>query len=385
MLTAEILNENHHLDIPDHVIDNEVYNLVKDIEAKPGFDPSVQFDPKRHLKFANKNLNKIKLTDLNITKTHVKPISEIGAVEPFELFTDEAIDLMKYEVFSNTALLKKYGRVTATGHNATATDFQLSGFSDDAPFCRAAWTHPETVKIFSDLMGIEFYLPHPFNISHINASLTPRKRGEPPAQDSPEEYEELKRKQDENPDNISANVGWHYDSPPFVCVCMLSAPSNMIGGETGLRDGNENIVRIADPKPGQVSLLQARVIKHIATKPLNRCDRISYVISLLPKDPDMYDSSQAVSERPGASSAFTNDRFYPNFINYRMDRVKARLDRYQKKIMDNYKEGRKFSQNDAIDFLLEIEEYVHNTYKHFEAISDEPYPPKWFSTPYKDL
>lgn len=386
MLTEEIMNENHHLDISDDTIENEVYNLVEDLKKKPGFNPNVKFDPEIHLAYdASKKLKKTTFEDLKIYKTHVKKISDIATIEPFILFTNDAIDIMKYEVFSDAELLKKYGRKSATGFGTSDLDFVVSGFSDVTPFCRDAWTHPTTLKIFSDLMGVDLYMPHCFNQSHINASLAPRKRGEPVPEESEEDFLALKKLQDEKSDAIPSAINWHYDSVPLVCVLMLSAPPNMIGGETGIKDGDENIVRIADPKEGQASVLQARVIKHIATKPLNKCDRITYVVSFLPKDPGAYDSTCATSERPGAVPTFTNDRFYPNYVNYRMDRIKQRMDVYQKKILQQYDQGGKFDQLEAIDFMKDIESYLHRTWHEFEAVSDAPYPPPLFSVPYKNL
>lgn len=386
MLTEEILNENHHLDIAESTIENEIYNIVEDLKKKPGFNPNLKFDPKVHLAFdPTKELKRTTFEDLKIFKTHVEKISNTAAIEPFSLFTDDAIDMMKYEVFSNTEVLRKYGRKSATGFNTSDRDFVVSGFSEVTPFCREAWTHPETLKIFSDLMGVDLYMPHCFNQSHINASLAPRKRGDPAPQESQEDFQAMKELQDQKGDEIPSAISWHYDSVPLVCVLMLSAPPNMIGGETGIRDGDEKVIRIADPKEGQASVLQARVIKHIATKPLNKCDRISYVVSFLPKDPSAYDSTCATSERPGAVPTFTNDRFYPNFVNYRMDRVKQRLDLYQKKIMEQYQMGGKFDQLEAIDFMKDIESYLHRTWHEFEAVSDTPYPPPLFKIPYKDL
>lgn len=42
-------------------------------------------------------------------------------------------------------------------------------------------------------------------------------------------------------------VDWHTDSYPFVCVLMLSDCTNMIGGETALRTGTGEIMRVRGP------------------------------------------------------------------------------------------------------------------------------------------
>jgi hypothetical protein len=43
-------------------------------------------------------------------------------------------------------------------------------------------------------------------------------------------------------------VGWHTDSYPFVCVLMLSDCTNMVGGETALRTGNGEILKVRGPE-----------------------------------------------------------------------------------------------------------------------------------------
>jgi hypothetical protein len=43
-------------------------------------------------------------------------------------------------------------------------------------------------------------------------------------------------------------VRWHKDSYPFVCVLMLSDASTMIGGETALKTGTGEILKIRGPQ-----------------------------------------------------------------------------------------------------------------------------------------
>ena len=43
-------------------------------------------------------------------------------------------------------------------------------------------------------------------------------------------------------------VDWHTDSYPFVCVTMLSDCTNMIGGETALRTGTGDIMKVRGPQ-----------------------------------------------------------------------------------------------------------------------------------------
>ena len=43
-------------------------------------------------------------------------------------------------------------------------------------------------------------------------------------------------------------VDWHTDSYPFVCVTMLSDCTNMLGGETALRTGTDEIMKVRGPQ-----------------------------------------------------------------------------------------------------------------------------------------
>lgn len=43
------------------------------------------------------------------------------------------------------------------------------------------------------------------------------------------------------------SVAWHFDSFAFVCVTMLSDCTGMIGGETALRTGTGEIMKVRGP------------------------------------------------------------------------------------------------------------------------------------------
>lgn len=381
----EILNENRTYVIPQHVLDNEVRMLVKKLEAKANFNPHVEFDAKKHINF-DKPGTKHRFEDLGIGKTHVKPINEIAAVEPFKLFTQEAVDIIKWEIFSNHKLLKKYGRLNNSNNsnNSSSLDFHISGFIDETTFTKQAFGSEELTDIINEVMEDVLYMPHQFSMSHVNVSLA--HNGDDAKENEPVDYDKLKQDQDRDVANITSGVNWHYDSPPLVCVMMLSAPENMVGGETGVRLGDDkSIMRIPNAKEGYGTMLQGRVIKHIATKPMNNCERISYVISFIPKDPTRYDSTCATSERPGVSSAFTNDRFYPVYVDYRLNRIEQRLKLFRTQLVENYNQNRQFDQLNTIEFIRDVELYLKSTYQDFEVINSGEYPPPLFDVPYQDL
>lgn len=43
-------------------------------------------------------------------------------------------------------------------------------------------------------------------------------------------------------------VDWHTDSYPFVCVTMLSDCREMIGGETAIRKGDGEVMKVRGPQ-----------------------------------------------------------------------------------------------------------------------------------------
>ena len=92
-----------------------------------------------------------------------------------------------------------------------------------------------------------------FEIAHINLSMTSEEEKEAIEQALQEKNH---RDADEGVsgcpwEDDEPIVDWHTDSYPFVCVTMLSDCTNMIGGETALRTGTGEIMKVRGP--GMVS------------------------------------------------------------------------------------------------------------------------------------
>lgn len=109
-----------------------------------------------------------------------------------------------------------------------------------APFVYDTWKNPEVLRIISGIAGIELIPAMDLEIAHINLSVQ--------SQESMEEELRAYRDEDEDDDDKDAIVGWHTDSYPFVCVTMLSDCSQMIGGETALRTGSGEIMKVRGPQ-----------------------------------------------------------------------------------------------------------------------------------------
>ena len=121
--------------------------------------------------------------------------------------------------------------------------------SSAAPFIYNAWKDPEVLAIVSKIAGIDLVPVVDSEIAHINLSTKSDKQRQ----------EELKALEDrssyEEDEGIAGCpweddepiVAWHRDSYPFVCVTMLSDCATMQGGETALRTGDGNIMKVRGP------------------------------------------------------------------------------------------------------------------------------------------
>jgi hypothetical protein len=127
-----------------------------------------------------------------------------------------------------------------------------------APFVYDAWQSPTVLDIVSKIAGIDLVPQMDFEIAHINISV----------QDDPEAVvaEALQEKAHRDADEGVSGcpweddhpiVDWHTDSYPFVCVTMLSDCTDMIGGETALRKGDGEIMKVRGP--GMVSQISTYV------------------------------------------------------------------------------------------------------------------------------
>ncbi|KAG4219840.1 hypothetical protein PC116_g31681, partial [Phytophthora cactorum] len=208
-------------------------------------------------------------------------ISPVAVSEPFPLFTEEAVMRMRKEVLSNEVL-------SNCQYSSNLAQCQLRGFANKyAPFVYDVWKSPETLAVISKIAGIDLVTEMDIEIGHINISVKSEE----------EKQEELRafndRAQYEADEGIAGCpweddkpiVDWHTDSYPFVCVTMLSDCTTMIGGETALRTGTGEVMKVRGPQMGCAVVLQGRYIEHQALRALGTAERISMVTSFRPRCP----------------------------------------------------------------------------------------------------
>jgi hypothetical protein len=103
-----------------------------------------------------------------------------------------------------------------------------------APFTYDAWHSKEVLDKISEVAGIELVPVMDAEISAVNIAVNESNSAAVP---------DKERKTDEE---VSA-FAWHFDSYPFVCVTMLSDCTGMIGGETALKTGTGEIMKVRGP------------------------------------------------------------------------------------------------------------------------------------------
>ncbi|KAK6204738.1 uncharacterized protein RJT21DRAFT_117182 [Scheffersomyces amazonensis] len=297
--------------------------------------------------------------------SHPDQISETGVSDPFPLFTDEAIEIMRQEILTKETFMKyaRYAYNSTSGMDCVIRGYVKNDDVISTPFIYKAWTHPKTQDLINKKAGVELEVIMDYEIAHVNVSMKDEKMVE----------KELALITDDgkttvNSQDMPAVVGWHRDSYPFVCVLMLSDTTKMIGGETGLKMGNGNFAVVPGPKKGYAAILQGRMIEHIAKSPVGATERITMVTSYRAKDPIKKDCSVLSTVKPELNFGSRFHDFYSQWIDYRVKLLKEKLDILNKECRD--KDG-KFQKDYAMDTLKEIEAYLSKTYKEMEVSPEE--------------
>ena len=137
-----------------------------------------------------------------------------------------------------------------------------------APFVYDAWKSPETLAIVSKVAGVDLIPEMDFEIAHTNISVKSE-------QQKVEELKAAAEKAMAEADEGIAGcpweddkpiVDWHTDSYPFVCVTMLSDCTKMIGGETALKTGNGDILKVRGPQMVSRSVVRCRGKRYRLTR-----------------------------------------------------------------------------------------------------------------------
>jgi len=185
----------------------------------------VEFNPKKHLNLSRPDRT-VSMEDIGLGGQGISPTA---VSDPFSLFTPEAIAQMRAEIFSQPVL-------NSCQYSSDFAKNMIRGFGRKlAPFIFAAWHSPEVLEAVSNIAGIELVPAIDFDVGHINISVN----------NSTTELSQIKDTNYEDEDQSA--FAWHRDSFPFVCVTMLSDCTGMVGGETAIKTGSGDVIKVRGP------------------------------------------------------------------------------------------------------------------------------------------
>ncbi|SPO07041.1 uncharacterized protein DNG_09735 [Cephalotrichum gorgonifer] len=273
--------------LPQYLIDEA--KLTERIDFNS--DQHLNFEPPAHV---------TTMKDLGLEGHGISPIA---VSEPFPLFTAEAIQQIRAEVFSDDVLRD-------CQYTSDFSKNMIRGMGTArASFTYAAWNSPELISGISKVAGIDLVPSFDFEIANINISVN-----KPAPADRAREDPMVE-------DNDLPAFAWHYDSFPFVCVVMLSDCTDMIGGETALRTAHGDILKVRGPAMGTAVVMQGRYIEHQALKALGGRERISMVTCFRPKSPHVRDETVLTGVR-GISN---RSELYTQYTEYRLEILEERI------------------------------------------------------------
>jgi hypothetical protein len=309
------------------------------------------FDPAKHSAF--KNPPEI-LTIEDIGFSNNVGISPVAVTQPSQLFTPEAIRIMRAEI-ANPEVVKNH----TFSSNIAAN--QLRGYArDHAPFTYAAWNHPETMAIVSKPAAIDLVPWGDYEIAHVNLSTKTEEQAKAELnfvrqhkRVHPDEGIHMGPKEDD------AIVSWHTDAYPFVCVLMLSDCTGMIGGETALRTANGDVIKARGPTEGNAVILRGRYITHQALRALGARERITAVTSWRPRSPFIKDDIELRTVRPVSD---LNELYY-DFAEYRLEILKQRVRHAREEMRTRRQKGGRFDTLGHKSFLGEWLAFLQHTGK----------------------
>ncbi|KAL3468342.1 hypothetical protein BJX64DRAFT_282520 [Aspergillus heterothallicus] len=315
----------------------------------------VSFDPSKHLRFTPPS-KVYSMEDLGYSRS--RGVSPIGVSEPFPLFSAEAIEHMRREVLSDEVFSKwKYSSELA--------QCQLRGYAADcAPFVYDAWKNPETLGIISKIAGVDLVPAMDFEIGHVNLAVYSEEEKNRAVNEMIEQASHAAN-QGLNWEDNDPIVDWHTDSYPFVCVTMLSDCTGMVGGETALRKGDGEVVKVRGPQMGYAVILQGRYIEHQALRALGGTERISMVTSFRPRASLIKDDTVLTTVRPISDLG----ELYLQFAEYRFDMLQDRFRHANKLMRDQQRARRPFDTVRLKRFIREQMEFLEHMDK--EIVEDD--------------
>ncbi|KAF1983144.1 hypothetical protein K402DRAFT_339024 [Aulographum hederae CBS 113979] len=265
-------------------------------------------------------------TDLLLTPTPTS--TPIAGTTPFPLLSPEGVRCYRKALFQRAVIANC---ANSPGPGALI----LRGPSRYSTFIKDLWTHPETMQIVSETIGVPLEIVMPLEIGHTNIQtrsdsvdvkamvdeLGPEPLNEPvELSDADREYDPLK---------VDSIIPWHYDSYPYVCVLMLSHTEGMVGGETYIKRGDGSTAKIEGPQLGYACMLQGGEVQHLAARAIGVKERITTITSYRAATVGTYDSSYIANVRPYTSRS----ALYSDWTLYRLAKMREEISALEKTIV----------------------------------------------------
>ncbi|KAI3390336.1 hypothetical protein diail_10017 [Diaporthe ilicicola] len=267
---------------------------------------AVKFDPDKHLVFRKPDAV-YTWTSLGFSKNY--GASSFCAAEPFQLFSTEAIELMRNEVLDQETLEK-----FCYSDNNTA--MSIRGYAaESAPFTFDAWKHPQTLEILSDVAGVDLTVRMDYELGHVNFGIKSGKVST--AVQAPGESLENGLKV-----NNTEVVGWHKDSYPFSATLMLSDSTDMIVGELAVQLEGGKLHKLQMAKTGCVVLLQGRYLLHTGLRAHGPRVRMTMVTPLWPSSSFFHDETWLTYVRAISDTS----KLYSQYADYRLKMLADRIE-----------------------------------------------------------
>jgi hypothetical protein len=313
---------------PNPVDGSQAFKKVE-VDLSTPIQPASIFDPEVHMSFKPPT-EFYTLEELSLQS----PLATgpVAITAPFPLFSVEGIRAIRADLFRPELLSKHTYR-----EEKTPGVYKIRGYAQDAPFVYSTWTSPDLLKACSEAAGVELEVVFDYEIGHINVQLPSAEDGSdfdllkqlPPAEPPKQNIQVDEKDREAAKNDIGTITAWHNDSYPWVCVCMLSDPTGMVGGETALRRGDGNILKVRGPEVGSAVMMQGGLINHVALKAMGTGERITMVTSFRPKDPKAYDNSNLGNVKRVSN----HDKLYQQWSTYRAGVLAKRAEAFKESLV----------------------------------------------------
>lgn len=205
------------------------------------------------------------------------------------------------------------------------------------------WYHPAVTEYVSQAFGLPLkVLGRRGEVGYVNVQL------------GPEGVEGVYKLQETPSPSLAAitapiapNSGpmtdsWHKDSTQIVVVVMLSDCLTMLGGETAIRTGSGEVVKMRGNKAGSAVVMQGCHTPHAALRAANVTERISMVTSYSFADPDLDDSGTSL--RSISQGYHDMKSVQEHFLLHKLEKMKERVEKAIHEVTENQGKGDSMSR-----------------------------------------